>query len=236
MRVLTSANALGEVVASASGPRIGAFFDLDGTLIEGFSASVFAKERLRNREIGLAEVGRTVRLAVNFALGRAGFEDFLSDSGQAFRGRSQADLVAMGDRLFETNIAKLMYREMRAIVKAHQERAHTLVLASSATSFQAQPVATALGIEHIVCNRMAVDDDEVLTGELTTPIVWGGGKASAVQALAQRLDVDLAASFFYADGDEDTALMHLVGRPRPVNPKRHLAIVADRRGWPVLKL
>jgi putative phosphoserine phosphatase/1-acylglycerol-3-phosphate O-acyltransferase len=83
---------------------------------------------------------------------------------------------------------------------------------------------------------MAVDEDSVLTGDLADPLVWGGGKANAVQALAQSLEVDLPKSFFYADGDEDAALMHLVGHPRPVNPRRHLAVVAERRGWPVLKI
>jgi putative phosphoserine phosphatase/1-acylglycerol-3-phosphate O-acyltransferase len=42
-------------------------------------------------------------------------------------------------------------------------------------------------------------------------------------------------SYFYADGDEDLALMHLVGHPQPVNPGPKLARVAARRGWPVLR-
>ena len=40
---------------------------------------------------------------------------------------------------------------------------------------------------------------------------------------------------FYADGDEDVALMYLVGNPRPTNPAGKLAAVAAKRGWPVLR-
>src|SRR5258707_1236429 len=47
--------------------------------------------------------------------------------------------------------------------------------------------------------------------------------------------VDLRSSYFYADGDEDLALMHLVGNPRPVNPGPELTKVAERRGWPILR-
>ncbi|MFO1426193.1 MAG: 1-acyl-sn-glycerol-3-phosphate acyltransferase [Steroidobacteraceae bacterium] len=54
-----------------------------------------------------------------------------------------------------------------------------------------------------------------------------------MQDHAARHGIDLARSYFYADGDEDEALMHLVGEPRPVNPHSRLARVAARRGWPV---
>jgi putative phosphoserine phosphatase/1-acylglycerol-3-phosphate O-acyltransferase len=42
-------------------------------------------------------------------------------------------------------------------------------------------------------------------------------------------------SYFYADGNEDLALMYLVGHPRPTNPGSKLAKVAASRGWPVLR-
>ena len=37
-------------------------------------------------------------------------------------------------------------------------------------------------------------------------------------------------------GDEDIALMSLVGHPRPVNPRPGLAAMAAQRGWPVLRV
>ena len=48
-------------------------------------------------------------------------------------------------------------------------------------------------------------------------------------------DIDLKKSYFYADGDEDVALMYLVGNPRPTNPEGKLAAVAAKRGWPILR-
>ena len=56
-----------------------------------------------------------------------------------------------------------------------------------------------------------------------------------MQAFAAKNGVDLAKSYFYADGDEDVALMYLVGNPRPTNPAGKLEAVAIKRGWPVLR-
>jgi putative phosphoserine phosphatase / 1-acylglycerol-3-phosphate O-acyltransferase len=56
-----------------------------------------------------------------------------------------------------------------------------------------------------------------------------------VQKFAAERGIDLRSSYFYADGDEDLALMHLVGNPRPVNPGPRLTKVAERRGWPILR-
>ena len=43
-----------EVLASEEGPAVAAFFDLDGTLVAGFTALVHSKERLRSREVKAA--------------------------------------------------------------------------------------------------------------------------------------------------------------------------------------
>jgi len=54
----------------------------------------------------------------------------------------------------------------------------------------------------LLCNRFRLKDG-VLTGEVDEPILWGPGKAVAVQALCADRGVDLSSSYFYADGDED---------------------------------
>ena len=87
----------------------------------------------------------------------------------------------------------------------------------------------------LLTNRFEVDDDGVLTGEVVKPILWGPGKANAVQRFAAEHRIDLRQSYFYADGDEDVALMYLVGNPRPTNPEGKMAAVARQRGWPITR-
>jgi putative phosphoserine phosphatase/1-acylglycerol-3-phosphate O-acyltransferase len=224
-----------EVEASPEGPRIGAFFDLDGTLVAGFTVAAVTRDRLRRGEVGPAEFARMMQLALEYRLGRQQFENIIEGAVHSAKGRLAEDVEEMGDRVFEQSIVDLIYPEMRELVQAHQRRGHTVVLSSSALTMQAAPVARYLGIDHVVCNRCVVDEQGILTGEIERPVVWGTTKATSVQRFAAEHDVDLSSSYFYADGDEDLALMHLVGHPRPVNPGPKLARVAARRGWPVLR-
>jgi putative phosphoserine phosphatase / 1-acylglycerol-3-phosphate O-acyltransferase len=87
----------------------------------------------------------------------------------------------------------------------------------------------------MLTNEFETNEDGLLTGGVVKPILWGPGKAAAVQRFAAEHDIDLKDSYFYADGDEDVALMYLVGNPRPTNPEGKMAAVAKRRGWPILK-
>jgi putative phosphoserine phosphatase / 1-acylglycerol-3-phosphate O-acyltransferase len=224
-----------DVDASPPGPGIGAFFDLDGTLVAGFTVAAISRDRLRRREVGPAEFLHMMQLAVTYRLGRSQFENVIEGAVRSARGQLAEDVEEIGERVFQQSIADLIYPEMRELVRAHQRRGHTVVLSSSALTMQAEPVARYLGIEHVVCNRFVVDEIGMLTGEIERPVVWGPSKATSVQRFAAEHHLDLRSSYFYADGDEDLALMYLVGQPRPVNPGPRLARVASRRGWPVLR-
>jgi putative phosphoserine phosphatase/1-acylglycerol-3-phosphate O-acyltransferase len=168
-------------------------------------------------------------------LGRSEFEDLIGKGARMLRGNSLADIDELAERLFEQKIVGRIYPEMRDLVRAHQARGHTVVLSSSALTVQVEPVARYLGIDNVLSNKFETDENGCLTGEVLRPILWGPGKARAVQAFAAKNGVDLSKSYFYADGDEDVALMYLVGNPRPTNPAGKLAAVAAKRGWPVLR-
>lgn len=235
MNDIRTPGTVAEIGAAPHGAHIGAFFDLDGTLISGYSARHMATDQAKGRDLDPAQMLRTLGTVVaGGGLNPTTFEHLLGLTAQRWKGRTIEDLDEMGLRLFEKKISDLIFPEMKAIVAAHQRRGHTVVLTSSATAFQVEPVAAYLGIQHVLCNRF-VDDDGVLTGEVAQPVLWGPGKANVAQDFATRQGVDLTASYFYADGNEDTALMYLVGNPRPTNPGSHMETVAKRRGWPVLR-
>ena len=224
-----------EVMASPRGPKIGAFFDLDGTLVAGFTAVILTRERLRKGDMGIGELIAMIAAGLTHQLGAMEFADLINKAAEMLRGRSLSDLQQIGERLFVEKIEKRIYPEMRELVQAHLDRGHTVVLSSSALTIQVDPVARFLGIPNTLTNRFEVDENGVLTGKVVRPILWGPGKANAVQEFASENGIDLQDSYFYADGDEDVALMYLVGNPRPTNPGDKMREVANKRGWPILE-
>ncbi len=225
-----------DIQAGPSGRHIGAFFDLDGTLVDGFTATAHAGHRIRRGQARIGEVLGVIEASMRYRFGRMHFDRLLTRAAGYLRGDSLAELDVLGEQLFAERVAARVFPDMHQIVQAHQARGHTVVLSSSALTIHAQPVARFLGIDTVLCNRFELDGEGRLTGAIAKPVIWGPRKATAVQQFCERSAVDLAHSYFYADGDEDAALMALVGHPRPVNPRSGLAAMAAAQGWPVLRV
>lgn len=234
--VATLPDAVAAIAAGPSGPGVGAFFDLDGTLVAGFTATAHASDRIRRRQATIGEILGVLEASVRYRLGRMQFERLLVRAAGYLRGQRLSDLDELGEQLFVDHIAARVYPHMQEIVQAHQRHGHTVVLSSSALTIHAEPVARRLGITELLCNHFELDADGALTGDIVKPVIWGPEKATAVNRFCSTNNVDLQASYFYADGDEDVALMSLIGNPRPVNPRPRLAATAAQRGWPVLQL
>ena len=215
-------------------PRVAAFFDYDGTIIAGYSILAFLKERVRRRELGAMDLLRTAVSVAQSALGRIDSRELISRGIHEWNGRRLAELEELGERLFERELRDSIYPEIRALVERHRSQGHLVAIATSAAPFQVTPVARELGIEHVLCTRLEARDG-VLTGKSSGPVLWGRAKAEAVREFARQRRIELRRSHYYADGDEEIALMRMVGHPHPTNPRPRLAEAAAHEGWPVLR-
>ena len=221
-----------EIRTGPSGPNVGAFFDLDQTLFAGFSATAFTRDQIASGRMSPRDLADSFRATLSFALGRTGFSAFISATSAVYRGMDESVLEEAGQHAFDKHLATQIYPESRALVKAHQERGHTVAIITSATRYQADPVARELGIERVLYTKLGVKDG-ILTGEVVRPTCHGEGKATAARSLTAEYDLDLEESYFYSDSHDDLPLFELVGRPRPLNPTRQLAQIAKERRWPV---
>lgn len=230
----TVAATIDVIAAGPKGPTVGAFFDFDGTLIDGYSATAYFADRLRRGEMRWPEAADILRMAWRPDLDEAQFADAVGRSIAPWAGHPEEELAALWARLFKTRIARLLFPEAWRLVQAHRKMGHTLAIASSATRYQAEPIARELEIAHVLATRATVRDGR-LTGGVEGATLWGTGKAEAVRAFATAHGIALAESHGYANGGEDIAFLMSVGHATAVNPKRALAEAAQREGWPVLR-
>ncbi|RMG87124.1 MAG: HAD-IB family hydrolase [Bacteroidetes bacterium] len=223
-----------EILSGESGPHIGAFFDLDRTLIQGFSAKEFFQNRLMSGKMTAREVVSQFAGVLIFASGQGNFAGLAAIGAQGVKGIEEKVFVEVGEEVYQKHLANRIYPESRALVAAHLAKRHTVAIISAATPYQVEPVARDLDIEHVMCTRMKVKDG-VFTGEIVEPACWGEGKAYAARQLVEQFNLDLSKSYFYTDSAEDLPLLEIVGNPRPINPDTKLSAIAFQNDWPIYR-
>jgi HAD superfamily hydrolase (TIGR01490 family) len=115
----------------------------------------------------------------------------------------------------------------------HLAQEHVVALLTSTTQFIAEPVAQHLGLEHVLCTRLHVENGQFL-GTCERPTCYGEGKVFHAERFASAHRIDLAQSYFYTDSYSDLPMLRKVGGPRVVNPDSRLHRHARRSGWPIL--
>lgn len=94
--VLRLPGSVAEVEASPQGPEVGAFFDLDGTLVAGYTGVLMTQDRLRRGQMSVGEFIGMVQAGLNHQLGRSEFEDLIGKGARMLHGNSISDLDELG--------------------------------------------------------------------------------------------------------------------------------------------
>ncbi|MBR9909296.1 MAG: HAD-IB family hydrolase [Gammaproteobacteria bacterium] len=223
---------LAHVNAAPNGPKIGAFFDFDGTIITGFSAIIFLKEQIKRGELSVENVYDLFIAMRKYASGNCSFADLMDTGAAILTGTSQQKYLDFAAEMYEQQIARRIFPESRNLIEAHRKKGHTVAIISSATAYQLEAAASDLGVEHVLCSHYQVRNGK-FTGEIEHPVCFGQGKLDAAKVLSKTHHIDLKQSFFYSDSDDDLALLEGVGHPHTINPNEKLAAIAQRQHWPV---
>lgn len=213
-------------------PRIGAFFDMDKTLIAENSGSLYMRYRYQRGEISGLEIVKGIGAYLQYKLGILDIRNWTKTMMVQFRGQSEAEIEAEALKWFDELVVQTVYPEAEALVRKHEADGHIVAIVSGATKFVVRPLAKRLGIEHLLYTRLEVEDG-CFTGRVIEPICFEEGKIYWLQQFIEEHGIDLAKSWFYTDSITDLPLMDLVGHPVATNPDPLLYRVAVRRRWPV---
>jgi putative phosphoserine phosphatase/1-acylglycerol-3-phosphate O-acyltransferase len=213
-------------------PRVGAFFDMDKTLIAENSGSVYLKVRYERGEVGTLELLRGLADYLRYKAGILDLPSWARATMKEFAGRTEAELIAEAQAIFDEQVQGLIYPEAAALVRDHLAQGHLVAIVSGSTRFAVEPIADHLGVEHMLFTALEVDGG-CLTGRVIEPICFEEGKIYWLRHFIDDHHIDLARSYFYTDSVTDLPLLELVGHPVVVNPDPRLYRTAVRRRWPV---
>jgi HAD superfamily hydrolase (TIGR01490 family) len=228
------------IAVEAGAASVGAFFDLDGTVLPAPSLEWrFIGYLLEHDEISGGQVERWLARFAGSAwrdlhgatLGNKrylfGISEGLVDEWEQSLGLE----FYCGDSLgfFEQALQRIVW---------HRAQGHRVFVVSGTLAPLARVVARRV-------SRLVSAEIEVCATELeivaAAARIWngciagehmsGGAKLRAVTGIAARYGIDLARSYAYGDSVADLQMFEAVGNAVAVNPTRRLARVARERRW-----
>jgi HAD superfamily hydrolase (TIGR01490 family) len=213
-------------------PRVGAFFDMDKTLIAENSGTLYMKYRYERGEVNAWDLARGLGAYLRYKAGVLDIERWTKGMLAEFKGQSEAALVREANRWFKDMVVQTVYPEAVEIIESHKQKGHVVAIVSGATRFVVKPLAEHLGIRHFLYTRLEVENGR-FTGRVIEPICFEEGKIYWLQQFIEEQEIDLAKSWFYTDSITDMPLLDLVGHPVVTNPDPFLYRTAVKRRWPV---
>jgi putative phosphoserine phosphatase / 1-acylglycerol-3-phosphate O-acyltransferase len=211
---------------------VGAFFDMDHTLLNGSSGMLYLRYL---RQIGYLSVAGWTKIMGWVGLYVAGamtFPAMMSRLMVQVVGSDETEAWRLSGEWFEAMLRHYIAPGARERVTWHRAQRHHVAIVSASTPYAVRPVAEDLGLSYLATQLEVIDGR--FTGRIVEPACYDEGKVTLTRAYAQTHGIDLAQSFFYSDSHRDLPLLEAVGHPVAVNPSRKLARIAAQRGWPVV--
>ena len=217
--------------ASSSSSRIGAFFDVDNTLIPGQSIEIRFFRYLWNQgflskrvviDSGLYLLLNILQFSLSPLRKR---KIYLTD-------KRPEGIEPLAKWFVRSEVCPRLSLKGTSTLCQHQQAGHQVALISGTPEFLIKPLAHFLDVPTILAARLEANEDGY-TGRVLSPYPYGEGKRLLLQSFAASHDVDLSCSYAYGDSPGDIQALQSVGHPLVVNPIRGMARIARRHRWPV---
>jgi HAD superfamily hydrolase (TIGR01490 family) len=213
-----------------------AIFDLDNTLIGGDSDHLWAQYVCDNGLVDNTDFAqRGDQFYADYEAGSLDIDAYLRFALSPLIDQPPDVLTAWHADFMQNVIQPIMLPAAAKLVAHHRDQGHELLIITATNRFITAPIATALGIEHLIACEGEIVGGRY-TGEPAGIPSFQAGKVTRLHQWLEGRDTNLAGAYFYSDSHNDLALLELVDHPVAVDPDATLRAQAEARGWPVISL
>ncbi len=209
-----------------------AFFDVDKTLLDANTASLWLRREVRLGHMSRWTAVRGAFWLALYTLGAARMERIITDALSVLSEVLESAIVDRTTRFFHEEVRSLIRPRALEAIAAHRERGDAIYLLTTGSTYLSEMIATELGLDGFLCNKLEVVEGR-FTGRVHPPLCYGDGKVAHAKVLADELGVDLEECAFYTDSFSDLPMLLAVGTPIVVNPDVRLRRYARRQGWTI---
>lgn len=217
-----------------------ALFDLDNTLIPLDSDEQWGQFLVRIGAVDQVDFAR--RNAEFFTQYQAGTLDqivYLEFALGTLAQFPRRQLDAWRAQFMAEVITPAILPAALELLQKHSDAGDLVAIVTATNRFVTEPIATALGVKHLIAALPEQTAEGEITGKLLGTPTAGAGKISHTEAWLAGLGKSLKSfekTHFYSDSHNDIPLLSIVTHPVATNPNAILEAHAKAQGWPLLKL
>ncbi|WP_419811596.1 HAD family hydrolase [Bacterioplanoides sp.] len=209
------------------------FFDLDDSLINKDASSLWIKWRFKRERWAMVEAMQALAsLYRAYKKGKVTHARLSNYYRIRTRGMTLAEYQQRVDDFFQERGNFHIYPQAASLLFAYKRQGTELVMITGSDDVIARAYANALGIPHVISNRLAQTDGEI--SGLQQPMCYGDGKVELAQQFLKERGLSFGDAAFYTDSHSDIPLLEQVAQPVVLNPNNKLRTVASQRHWPCL--
>lgn len=221
---------------------VAAFFDLDGTLFDGYVWRALRRHHEAHRfklptlyaylfsHIALWPLKNAKLIREDFFYRAWGV-----NMAWLVRGVRVDRTKLIWEWVIEKEILPNLRPEMQERIAHHRAEGHRIILLSGTFLPLLEVIAARVGADDALGTSL-VQQDGIYTGQIVPPLSVGSGKVTRLHEYVSSAGqgIDLAHSFLYTDAFVDAPVLEIVGHPVVVYPDVRLAALASKRGWQVI--
>ena len=211
-------------------PRV-AFFDVDGTVLQGVIELAFVWYLVRRGKIGFRAFCWTV--AEFMRPKQEGIASLMRANKGYLKGKTM-EQIAPSIRMCTEWALRHLYPQARREVERFRAVGARVVLLSASLEFLVSDVGKDLGADIVVGARAEMVGGR-FTGRLAPPQPYSTGKVQYAKRVLERLNADPAECVAFGNSRADIPLLAYVGEQFAVNPSRLLFTHATRSRWHIVR-
>ena len=210
---------------------IGAFFDMDNTLVPGPSIEIgFFRYLWQDGVVGWPELWNSFRYALRHMPPLS--LSPLRRNKLYLLGQDVSQIEQLATEYVELFVLPRVASRALGRLAHHKQAGHVVAVVSGSPECLVKPLAEKLGVSLVFGAKLEAQSG-LYTGRVFAPMPYGEGKGRHIERLAVQYNLDLSRSYAYGDSPGDFEALQLVGHPFVVNPIRGMGRIARQQGWPV---
>lgn len=212
--------------------KIGAFFDIDGTLYRDSLMIEHFKKLLKYEVIDptswYSHVEKTYKM---WQKRRGNYEDYMEELANIYidsiKNLNKNDTAFITKQVIELKWESV-YLFTRKRIEFHKELGHHIFFISGSPDYLVEGMAAKYGATECIGTKYLTDENGNFTGEVIR--MWDSeSKLNSISMLAEKYDLDLELCYAYGDTNGDFTMLSSVGNGFAINPTKELLQRLDKK-------